>query len=194
MPDWDEVYRTKEVAQSTPAQVLVENAHLLSDSGRALDYACGLGGNALYLASKGFDVIALDNSQVAVEKLKHYAQQQKLALTAECLDLEKNPADYQPQFDVIVVSYFLHRQTLDLLRQYLNTGGLLFYQTFSGHQVNGAGPSNPDFRLARGELLSRFSEMELLYYREDPIECPDDNCRPGQVLFVAKKLDSFNDA
>jgi tellurite methyltransferase len=37
---------------------------------KALDIACGIGRNSIYLASNGFDVLALDISQVALDALK----------------------------------------------------------------------------------------------------------------------------
>jgi 2-polyprenyl-3-methyl-5-hydroxy-6-metoxy-1,4-benzoquinol methylase len=48
--------------------VLAENEHLLPPGGgRALDLACGLGGNAVFLARRGFEVDAVDISEVGIE-------------------------------------------------------------------------------------------------------------------------------
>lgn len=189
MPDWDKVYAEKNIEEATPADVLNKNMHLLTDSGEALDYACGLGGNSLLLESNGYRVSAWDKSDVAISKLKHYAKNNAANITALCVDLETRLPDAKDRFDVIVVSYFLHRETILLLYDFLKDGGLLFYQTFSGKQVGGAGPSRDEFRLRRGELLEVFSDMELLYYREDTAEESKQNLagRPGQVYFVAKK-------
>lgn len=43
----------------------------LSRKGKALDIAAGLGRNSLFLAEKGFEVDAVELSDVAVEKLKN---------------------------------------------------------------------------------------------------------------------------
>lgn len=187
MPDWNQVYLDRDIAEATAAEVLDGNAHYLPGSGEALDYACGLAANAVLLAKKGLTVTALDQSEVAIEKVNAYAKLHSLDIDACSHDLEKNPPDYNERFDVIVVSYFLHRDTLAKLYQYLKKGGLLFYQTFSGEQVDGQGPSNPDFRLARGELLQAFSQMQLLYYREDPCLHNASSLSCGQVQFVAIK-------
>lgn len=166
MPDWNQHYLSREVAEQTPADVLLLNQHLLPASGKVLDYASGLAANGCWLAHRGYQVTAWDVSPIAVNKVNQYAQQYGLKLTAEARDLENNPPVEQ-QFDVVVVSFFLHRPTLHHLTQVLNPGGLLFYQTFSGEQRDGRGPSNPDFRLHQGELLQAFSDMQVLYYRED---------------------------
>lgn len=188
MPDWDKLYDEKQVLQAHPASVLREHKQLLPDHGTAMDYACGLGGNAVMLAEAGMETLALDNSAVAVDKINQFASDKKISLKAECRDLESNPPSFRDAFDVIVVSYFLHRQTLPLLPEYLKPGGLLFYQTFSGIQQEGRGPSNPDFRLQRGELLDVFGQMELVAYREYPCLEKNIDLACDQVQFVARKI------
>lgn len=187
MPDWDQLYTDRSVEDSHAAEVLLNNKYLLPEKADALDYACGLGGNSVLLAQQGFEVIALDRSSVAIDKINNYAKSARLSVSAEARDLELDPPDYSQRFDMIVVSYFLHRQTLPKLYDYLKKDGLLFYQTFSGRQFNQQGPANPDFRLQRNELLSVFANMELLYYREDPEISAGEGALPGQVQFVAKK-------
>lgn len=186
MPNWDQLYADKAVQDSTASRVLKENSHLLSGSGYALDYASGLGGNAKYLAQQGFQVIALDKSQVAIEKLNRYASQKKLDIKAVRCDLEKNSVVELEKYDVIIVSYYLHRETLPQLEKMLKKDGLLFYQTFSGPQCSGVGPSNPDFRLRRGELLQVFNNLELLVYHEAAFD-DGESSMSDQVLYLAKK-------
>lgn len=186
MPDWDVVYQQKSVADATPASVLLDNQRLLPRNGAALDFASGLSGNGLFLASCGLQVTAWDLSQTAVDKINAHAKQENIHLKAEKKDLEASDLDLSEQFDLIVVSFFLHRETLSQMPQLLKPGGLLFYQTFSGEQINGIGPSREAFRLKRGELLNVYSDMDILFYREDPVEV--DSNVSGQVCFVARKL------
>ncbi|VAW61188.1 hypothetical protein MNBD_GAMMA11-1193 [hydrothermal vent metagenome] len=184
MSDWNEVYRQKDADMATAAEVVLENTRLLSAQGKALDYASGLAGNGFYLSSKGYEVTAWDLSSVAVEKINARAEKNGAKLHAEMKDLEKAIPAMYGQFDVIAVSYFLHRESLRHLYEYLKKDGLLFYQTFSGRQLNGTGPSREAFRLQRGELLNVYSDMQLLYYREDNSRSA---CKPDQVYFVAMK-------
>lgn len=187
MADWEQIYAEKSVADATPAEVLKDNAHLLPANGTALDYASGLAGNAQLLAQLGLEVTAWDYSSVAVEKINQYAAAHSLKINAEAKDLEQDYLLLDGQFDVICVSYFLHRPSIKKLYELLATGGLLFYQTFSGSQRNSIGPSREAFRLRRGELLQTFSAMELLFYREDPQDIEPRSVYSDQVLFVAKK-------
>ena len=187
MPDWDKVYSEKRVESATASDVLLNNSHLLPDKGDALDYACGLAGNAFYLAGKGFNVKAWDMSEAAINQVNSHAAKTSQKVSGEIADLENNPPKSSQQFDVIVVSYFLHRETLRDLYRYLKQGGILFYQTFSGSQVSGKGPSRDAFRLQRGELLKVFSDMQLLFYREDCCVKEQKVSRAGEVFMVARK-------
>jgi len=187
VPDWNLVYAEKPVAESTPADVLLTNEHLLSSQGEALDFASGLAGNGIYLAQKGYKVTAWDLSDVAVKKVKHHAKNKKLDVDAKVYDLENKRPIIKNQYDVVVVSYFLHRESLRYLYDILKKGGLLFYQTFSGLQYKEQGPARESFRLKKNELLDVFSDMQLLYYREDDENSTGPDCKQGQVYFVAKK-------
>ena len=65
---WDERYRSKEqLFSGNPNGVLVTEAADLAP-GRALDVGCGEGGDALWLAGRGWRVTAVDISQVALDR------------------------------------------------------------------------------------------------------------------------------
>ena len=154
-------------AQPKAAEVLLENAHLLPTRGRALDLACGLGGNALQLAQAQLQTTAWDISPVAIARLQAMAVDKALAnLQTEVRDVEIDPPPVA-RFDVIVVSYFLARRLAPSLVAALKPGGLLFYQTFTRIAVSDQGPANPDFRLGDNELLKLFSPLATRFYREE---------------------------
>jgi tellurite methyltransferase len=149
------------------AEVLLRNRHLLPNVGCALDLACGLGGNALFLAGRGLTVSAWDLSPVAIARLIALAEAKGLRnLTAEVRDLEQIPPT-AASFDVITVSYYLDRELAPKIIDALKPGGLLFYQTFTRIAVSGEGPTNPQFRLGDNELLALFSPLRLRVYREE---------------------------
>lgn len=165
MNKWDRRYQFSR-SPGEACWVLQEHQHLLPDSGRALDLACGLGANALLLAQRGLDTQAWDASTVALKKLNEFADAAALAVTTELRDVEREPPAAN-SFEVIVVSQFLYRPLFAPLVQALVPGGLLFYQTWHQHKCSERGPSNPDYLLAPGELLLHFSELQTVFYRED---------------------------
>ncbi|MBL3599907.1 MAG: class I SAM-dependent methyltransferase [gamma proteobacterium endosymbiont of Lamellibrachia anaximandri] len=162
---WDQRHADPD-KQPSAAEVLLQNLHLLPQTGNALDLACGLGGNALELARFGMDVSAWDLSSVAVERLQHLADSEGLVLNAEQKDVEQDPLT-ENAFDVIVVSYFLDRGLMPALIAALKPGGLIFYQTFTRIAVSDTGPSNPAYRLGDNELIALLSPLSIRFYREE---------------------------
>jgi len=163
---WNLRYADSDPADASPCAVLEQFAHLLPPDGTALDLACGLGGNASFLAERGLVTKAWDRSPVAIGKLRAHAEGHGLPLRAEVRDVERDPPD-PDAFDVIVVSYFLDRALAPSLAAALRPGGLLFYQTWTREAVDDRGPGNPDFRLAPNELLRLFPGLRLIAYREE---------------------------
>lgn len=173
MPDHDSLLkkwnqRHRDLShQPRAAEVLTQNLHLLPARGRALDLACGLGGNALLMARTGLEVAAWDLSPVAIERLQELAEVQQLPnMNPETRDLSAEPLPLE-RFDVIAVSYFLDRELIPSMIASLKRGGLLFYQTFTRVAVTEQGPSNPDYRLADNELLELCKSLRLRFYREE---------------------------
>lgn len=167
---WNRRYRTLDAATDAvpaAAEVLTDNAFLLPSGGRALDLACGLGGNAIALARSGLDSHAWDISSVAIERLQRLAGVHGLALNVEVRDVCAAPPP-PASFDVIVVSRFLDRALMPALLAALRPRGLLFYQTFCRDRVGAAsGPDNPDYLLAENELLTLCRGLTLRAYREN---------------------------
>ena len=184
---WDQRYSTAEGKSALPSAVLDENRHLLPAGGKALDMACGRGGNALLLARSGFDVHAWDISPVAIRSLEETAGQEGLNITTEVRDVIQQPPG-AGTFDVITVSYFLERDLALPVSQALRHGGLLFYQTFIRDKVSPEGPDNPDFLLAENELLDLFSSLCVRVYREEgSIGDPQRGFR-NEAMLVAQRL------
>ena len=162
---WNERYRGA-AGEPKAARVLKENLHLLPDSGRALDLACGPGGNAILLARQGLDVVAWDIADVPIAALQDAVREQQLSVRAGVRDVEASPPA-PASFDVITVSYFLDRATIPALVAALRPGGLIYYQTFTNVRVSGRGPKQAEYRLGEQELLQLFSGLQILVYREE---------------------------
>ncbi len=162
---WDRVYAGTSTEPARACQVLKTFSYLLPTSGRALDVACGRGGNALLLAQQGLNTSALDISPVALDALASQAKVYGVAIELIEADTAVYSASEVEKFDVIVVSNYLDRDFCQRLPQLLATGGLLFYQTFVKDKTEpDKGPSNPDFLLDAGELLKLFGALRVLQY------------------------------
>ncbi|GAA2096474.1 class I SAM-dependent methyltransferase [Actinomadura alba] len=127
---WDEHY-SRRAAESSAAKVnprLAEIAGLLP-LGTALDLGCGAGGDALWLAGRGWRVTAVDISASAVHSLQQRASRAGVPVTALCVDLaEEFPAG---TFDLVSAQYLHTPFALDRTRvlrtaaKAVNPGGRL---------------------------------------------------------------------
>lgn len=166
---WDARYLQSSDIPS-PAEVLQQNQHLLPQQSekqcKVLDLACGLGANALLLASHGLQTYAWDISSVATAQLKERAVEKGLEITVQTRDVVAQPPEPE-SFDVIVVHRFLERPLIPVLINALNPQGLLFYQTFIQEKVSEHGPTNPEYLLGRNELLQLCLPLQIMFYREE---------------------------
>jgi 2-polyprenyl-3-methyl-5-hydroxy-6-metoxy-1,4-benzoquinol methylase len=184
---WDRIYRESEPGQAPPAQVLGDNEYLLPKSGIALDLACGLGANAVFLARRGLNVTALDLSRVAIDKLVRYAAVRRLPIEARRQHVDSRSLP-EAVYDVIVISRFLDRTLSDAIIAALKPEGLLFYQTYTREKQAGLGPNNPEFLLGVNELPAMFSSLRVVYYRENGFI---GDCRLGlrnEARFIGQKI------
>jgi SAM-dependent methyltransferase len=164
---WDERYRRAGLTAlpAAPPAWLVEHRDLLPGGGRALDLASGPGRAARYLAELGYDVLAVDASDVVVGALRDAAREQGLAVEARVVDLEREPIPPGP-YDLIAVFMFLQRDLFGPVQDALAPGGLLFHETFdAGSREDGARSVNPAYVLERDELLRAYPALEVLDHR-----------------------------
>lgn len=144
-------------------------APLIRASGCVLDYACGGGRHARWLAGRGFPVVAVDRDGAALNSLDAVDG----VATVEA-DLEGGPWPFEGRrFDAIVVTNYLYRARLTTLFDALEPGGVLIYETFMRGNERFGRPSNPDFLLAPGELLERVAgDFSIVAFEQGEIERP----------------------
>ena len=183
---WDKIFAAQNCNALNASDVLVQHRHLLPSSGTALDYASGLGANAVLLAESNLTTQAWDISAVALKKLDEYANSLNLDISTTVRDVEKFPPE-PGSFDVIVVANFLHRPSFSSVVAALRHGGLLFYQTFTANKVNQIGPTNPKFLLTTNELLHLCKGLEILVYREEGLQGETQAGFRNQAMVVAKQ-------
>jgi tellurite methyltransferase len=150
----------------TPARWLVDNDALLGTGGCALDVACGDGRNALHLARLGFEVDAVDVSDVAIDALRAAAPERAPAVRARVVDLEREPLPVAA-YDVVLNFNYLQRDLFGALERALRPGGWLVFETLGRAHIDELGKRiNPAYVLADNELLHAFPGLRVRRYRE----------------------------
>lgn len=164
---WNKKYQTtptllKHREPSIKLINLVKQLNITNDF-QALDIACGIGKNTLYLAKHNIDVEALDISDFAIDKIK---EKNISNITTKVVDLE----GYIPQqnsYDLIVMTNYLDRELIPNLIEALKVDGILYIETYMHHETNNKPGSNPDFLLQENELKKFFNNnFEILDYDE----------------------------
>lgn len=188
---WDLKYADCDLnTPTTPCYVLKEHSHLLPFYGKALDLACGLGGNARFLAQCGLKVDAWDISDSALTILNNWASLNRVPIQPLLTDLEQMLLPYQ-QYDVIVVSRYLDRKLFKQIEQALKPNGLLFYQSFLA-PVQANAPKNPDFYLKSGELTQSFKNLQCLANGEGWLNDSSDQSAPKHRYswFIGRRIET----
>jgi dihydroneopterin aldolase len=157
--------------ETAPARFLVQQLHRLPE-GTALDVAAGTGRNALFLASRGYQVNAIDRDADALARLASTAKKAALpTVSTRTMDLEQ-PAPSVPDlgkeaYDVVIVFFYLYRSLFPHLMDALKPGGVLVYETFTiDNYFHHKHPRRWEFCLAQNELLRLTSSLHVWHYDE----------------------------
>ena len=147
--------------------------------GHALDLACGAGRNALFLATKGYRVDAVDISDVALARAASDANNRGLTVNWIEADLADGDRDLARQlaapYDLIINIRYVD---LELARQattWLAPGGAILIeqhlQDDSGAEL--AGPGSDRFRVPAGALEATVAGLSIQDSYEGYVTDPD---------------------
>jgi SAM-dependent methyltransferase len=180
---WDERYSGAEFEWTTRPNVFVAAELAGLPPGRALDLAAGEGRNTVWLAERGWQVIAVDFSRVGLEKGRMLSAARGVA-EARVDWLAADLRDYEPEpgaFDLVLIAYFqvspeLRARVLARAAAAAAPGGTVF---IIGHDLTNltegvGGPQDPDvlytpetvsaelpgLRVVRAERVHRTVERE----------------------------------
>jgi tellurite methyltransferase len=132
-------------------------------SGKILEIAAGAGRNALFLATKGYEVRATDISSSAIEKLAQQARDKGIRLETAVSDVTEE--EFKGDYDAIICTYTFHHLTetdaelvIKKMQQHTKPQGFNLITTFT---KNGDffknHPDTPNFYPDNKE------QLELLY-------------------------------
>jgi tellurite methyltransferase len=164
---WDRKYtRGNPNPAFTPDALLLTHRALLDGRGLALDLACGVGHNALFLARLGYEVLAVDGSLRGLAYARDALRREHLQVHLVAADLQRLALP-RGRFDVIVVIRYLERTLLPAIKEAVRPGGLLLYKTFNLNHAR----ERPDFSraylLAPGELRELLADFECIDANDD---------------------------
>jgi SAM-dependent methyltransferase len=157
---------TAHASVDAPSSWIVRWSPAIAANGSVLDLACGSGRHVRYLASRGHRVTAVDRDRDALARCDGAAERIEADLEGAAWPLAGR------RFDAVVVTNYLWRALMPHIADCVAPGGLLLYETFArGHERFGK-PSNPDFLLRAGELLTHVNGLHVLAFEDGVLDAP----------------------
>ncbi len=174
--EWDKRYREREWS-TEPDEFLVSLTSPLPPS-KAIDLGSGTGRNAIWLAQHGWEVVAVDSSEVGLALLAERAGSLGVSVRTICTDL-LDASEPEGSFDLVVLANIhpqpeLRPQVFAAASRLLRAGGHLF---FVGHHIEAlgkAGPPDPNL-LYTEEAIRSAMPTDLVIRREHTYHRESDN-------------------
>lgn len=165
---WDDRYSSAELVYGAePNEFLAAAAAKFPAHGRGLDIGAGEGRNALFLASRGLDVLAVDQSEVGMRKAQRIAQQRGLTLRTQAADLKDFSAP-SGSFDVISsicvhLPQALRASVHQRVAEWLAPGGLFVLEAYAPDQLQRGtgGPKDPALLAPLEVILSELHGLKI---------------------------------
>jgi SAM-dependent methyltransferase len=169
---WDQRYGEPGFAYGTePNQFLAASARQIP-LGPVLSLGEGEGRNAVFLASLGFDVVAVDQSPVGLAKATQLARERGLSITTHTADLARFAIE--PGHWSGIVSIFCHlppavREPLyRAVVRGLRPGGMFVLEAYTPAQLGRGtgGPPDPQMLSTVAALQRELAGLEFVLARE----------------------------
>ena len=170
---WNDRYSSAEFYYGTePNDFLKASASLIPPRGKVLCLAEGEGRNAVYLATLGYSVTAVDQSEAGLKKLKGLADHHQVTIETVVADLSEFVIleDYWDS----IISIWCHVPAL--LRQRLHvsvvkglkSGGLLILESYHPRQLEfkTGGPPTADLMMTKSGLETELKGLQFKVLQE----------------------------
>lgn len=165
--DWDERFGAPGFTYGTEPNDFLASVAERIPQGRILSLAEGEGRNAVYLASRGYDVTAVDASAVGLAKARELAESREVSITTVLADLEQFIIAPQ-QWNGIISCYChlppplrrtVHRASVAGLKP----GGVFVLEAFSKKQLefDSGGPKSLDMLMSLEELEEELAGLRF---------------------------------
>lgn len=164
--NWNQRYSgTDRLFSAMPNQALVELIEGITPA-RALDLGAGEGRNALWLASIGWQVTAVDISDVAIGRMQQFAREQGVEVSTVAGDMESYLSNCG-KFDLVVMAYIqVPHESLRTLfaaaSEAVVPGGHLFIVGHHIASLGKGGPSQPERLYTDDTFTDLLPNMELI--------------------------------
>jgi len=191
---WDNRFNNEEYIFGKEPNVFLKKEIDKLATGKILFIAAGEGRNAVYAAKLGWDVEAIDYSEVAKKKAEKLSNENNVLINYKIKDIFNYsfPRNY---YDVIVIINFHFEEEV---REYYNQkiidalkpNGRIILQVFDKEQINknSGGPKDLNLLYTLEDIVNSFNSLEFEYFtKENATRFIDGRKKEASIIRVVGK-------
>ena len=187
---WNQRYNQPDYVYGTQPNDFLVSASASIPRGKLLSLGEGEGRNAVYLATQGWDVTAVDSSEVGLEKARRLAAEKGVQITtivADLVDFQIQPNSWEA-----IVSIFCHVPSVIRLPLHqavvrgLKPGGVFVLEAFTPRQLamGTGGPASPDMLMTLASLRQELAGLRFVQAVELDRKVVEGQFHTGQAAVV----------
>lgn len=187
---WNQRYNQPEYVYGTQPNDFLVSVAASIPRGKLLSLGEGEGRNAVYLASLGYDVTAVDSSEVGLEKARRLAAKKDVNISTITADL--GDFQIQPNSWDAIISIFCHVPSAirvplhQAVVRGLKPGGVLVLEAFTPRQLamGTGGPASPDMLMTLASLRQELAGLRFVQAVELDRKVVEGQFHTGQAAVV----------
>lgn len=193
---WDDRYSAEEYIFGKEPNVFFKSVIDTLKPGKILVPAAGEGRDAVYAATLGWDVYAVDQSITGKEKAERLAVERGVSIHYTVQSIEETVLS-DGTFDAIALIYFhlpppVRKELHHRLPSALRPNGTVIIEAFTPAQIENTsgGPKEPDRLLTKEILMNELSTLKIEICEEITTELSEGTGHAGKadvIRFIGKK-------
>ena len=187
---WDERYSSNKCVYGTEPNIFFKDELDKLKPGKILLLGEGEGRNAVYAATRGWNVDAVDFSRSAKDKALKLAEENSVDINYELADL----SEYKPKsnyYDSAAIIFLhlnpeirnsVHSKVLNSLKP----GGKLILEVYEKEQLgkDSGGPQNVDMLYSKEELEADFTDMKIIILQKKIVILNESQHHSGEAAVL----------
>lgn len=172
MNKWDERFNTDEYVYGKEPNHFLESVADKIPEGKILCLGEGEGRNAVFLAKKGYDVTAVDASEIGLKKAKKLADENSVSIHTTIKNLEHFKIHKNHWQGIVSIFCHLPKSFRSKLHHDcvtgLNSGGMFVMEAYSPDQLkyNTGGPKVPELLYDPQEIIKELTGLDFIHAKE----------------------------
>jgi 2-polyprenyl-3-methyl-5-hydroxy-6-metoxy-1,4-benzoquinol methylase len=187
---WNNRYSENEFVYGTEANAFLKEELQKLPKGKILFLGEGEGRNAIFAATLGWEVDAIDYSEAGKKKAELLASKNNVTINYIVADIIESPLPKESYDAVVLIYIHVNEETKPLLHQKvidaLKPKGKIIIEAFDKEQLkyNSGGPKDKDLLYDLQSITEDFIDFEFEKLSRDNIELSEGKLHQGKAAVV----------